>query len=167
MKLWCLNFNDFIELATQNQWYEEVPSNIAIISINGGKDNSLENDEYHFCKSAENVLNLNFDDIDPIAYGLESNTMSYDYNGKTIECFTDKQAIEAVNFIINHIQKNTFQEIHFFIHCSAGISRSQAFVKFIKNVCADWDWEINPNNPCLYPNGFVYQKLMNAYRCRK
>jgi hypothetical protein len=28
------------------------------------------------------------------------------------------------------------------------------------------DWETNPNNPCLHPNGFVFQKLMQAYRSR-
>ena len=110
---------------------------------------------------------MNFDDADPIANGLDSNITSYEYKGKTIEFFTDEQANEAIHFIENNIKKSIFSNIHFFIHCSAGISRSQAFVKYIKNIYNEINWETNPNNPCLHPNGFVYQKLMNAYRCRK
>lgn len=167
MKLWCLNFNDFKEMALFHHWDREVPNDVAIISINDGKDNLKETDEYHICQTSENVLNLNFDDADPIANGLDSNITSYEYKGKTIEFFTDEQAYEAIYFIENNINKSIFSNIHFFIHCSAGISRSQAFVKYIKNIYNKINWETNPNNPCLHPNGFVYQKLMNAYRCRK
>ena len=65
---------------------------------------------------------------------------------------------------VKFIEEN--KDKHFFIHCSAGISRSQAFVKYIKNVYYENDFYTNPDNPCLHPNGFVFQKLMHAYRTR-
>jgi hypothetical protein len=172
MKLWCVGFNEFEKLAKYNGWHLEVPSNIAIISINNGKDAGTD-DEYHVCKDTDNVLNLNFDDIDPMALDLSDDTETYTYiqkyNGKetTIEFFTNDMAKHAVKFIEDIIENNKLDGVDFYIHCSAGVSRSQAFVKYIKNVYDFIDWETNPNNPCMHPNGFVFQKLMQAYRSRE
>lgn len=152
-KLWCLGFEDFKRIAYKSEWDLEVPKEIAIISINNG---SLIPGEYHICKSSDNVLNLDFDDVDPI--GLEEDTSVHITDEKTLVFFTDLMADTAIKFIENNKNK------HFVIHCSAGISRSQAFVKFIKNVYSDYDWETNPHNPCIHPNGFVYQKLMQTFR---
>lgn len=172
MKLWCVGFNEFENLAKRNGWHLEVPSNIAIISINNGKDAGTDT-EYHICEDDVNVLNLNFDDVDPMALGLNDNTETYTYENKyapgtftTIEFFTNDMAKKAVKFIEDMIEDNKFDGVDFYIHCSAGISRSQAFVKYIKNVYDFIDWETNPINPCLHPNGFVFQKLMQAYRSR-
>jgi hypothetical protein len=173
MKLWCVGFNEFEHIAKRNGWCVEVPSNIAIISINNGKDAGTD-DEYHVCENDYNVLNLNFDDIDPIALGLSDDTETYKYENKyapgtftTIEFFTTDMAKRAVKFIDDIIENNKLDGVDFYIHCSAGVSRSQAFVKFIKNVYYEYDWETNPNNPCVHPNGFVFQKLMRAYRSRE
>lgn len=167
MKLWCVGFNEFETIAKRNGWCLEVPSNIAIISINNGKDAGIDN-EYHICEDDVNVLNLNFDDVDPMSLGLSDDTETYKYENRyspatftTIEFFTNDMAKRAVQFIEDNKDKN------FYIHCSAGVSRSQAFVKFIKNVYYEYDWETNPNNPCIHPNGFVFQKLMQAYRSRE
>lgn len=172
MKLWCTSFLDFKRIAYKNEWDEKVPGNIAIISINNGKDAGTV-EEYHICKDAENVLNLNFDDVDPMALGLSDDTEIYTYENEyakgtftTIEFFTNDMAKRAVKFIEDVIENNKLDGVDFYIHCSAGISRSQAFVKYIKNVYDFMDWETNPNNPCLHPNGFVFQKLMQAYRSR-
>lgn len=172
MKLWCVGFNEFETIAKRSGWCLEVPSNIAIISINNGKDAGTDN-EYHVCEDDVNVLNLNFDDIDPTALGLNDDTETYKYENKyapgtftTIEFFTNDMAKKAVKFIDDMIWNNKLDGVDFYIHCSAGISRSQAFVKFIKNIYYEYDWETNPNNPCLHPNGFVFQKLMQAYRSR-
>ena len=161
-KLWCVSFIEFEQIAKSNNWDKQVPDNIAIISINNGSDAGSD-EEYHVCQG-NNVLNLNFDDVDPIAIGCNENDESYvykKYNGEEIiiEFFTNDMAKKSVEFIETNINKN------FFIHCSAGISRSQAFVKYINNVYYNDEWETNPNNKCLHPNGFVYQKLMQAYRC--
>jgi hypothetical protein len=172
MKLWCVGFNEFKHIAKRNGWYLEVPSNIAIISINNGKDAGTD-DEYHVCEDDYNVLNLNFDDIDPMSLGLSDDIETYTYIQKyndketTIEFFTTDMAKRAVKFIEDIIENNKLDGVDFYIHCSAGISRSQAFVKFIKNVYYEYDWETNPNNPCMHPNGFVFQKLMQAYRSRE
>lgn len=170
MKLWCTSFLDFKHIAYKNEWDEKVPDNVAIISINNGKDTGVI-EEYHICRDAENVLNLNFDDVDPVVYGLPEDIEFYSYNAPdktsiTLEFFTNDMAKKAVKFIGDMIRNNKLDGVDFYIHCSAGISRSQAFVKFIKNVYYEYDWETNPNNPCLHPNGFVFQKLMHAYRSR-
>lgn len=159
-KLWCTGFKEFQDLVKINRWSENVPNTIAIISIN----NRIPTDgETHLC-NGDNVLNLDFDDIDPTSIGLPDTTEEYSFTDDgylKVFFFTDSMAKEAIDFIERHKEKN------FFIHCSAGISRSQAFVKYIKNVYFDIDWETNPGNPCLHANGFVYQKLMHAYRCRE
>lgn len=170
MKLWCTGFLDFKRIAYKNEWDEKVPDNVAIISINNGKDNGVV-EEYHICRDAKNVLNLNFDDADPVANGLPEDIEFYSYNapGKTpitLGFFTKQMAERTVKFIEDMIENNKLDGVDFYIHCSAGISRSQAFVKYIKNVYYFIDWETNPNNPCLHPNGFVFQKLMQAYRSR-
>lgn len=165
-KLWCLKFEDFKRVAYKTEWDLEVPKEIAIISINNGKHTSPP-EEYHICKSSENVLNLDFDDCDPICNGLPDNIETYECSdGIILEFFTDKMANEAIKFIESNMNRNKIDGVNFVIHCSAGISRSQAFVKFIKNVYSDYDWETNPHNPCIHPNGFVYQKLMQTFRSR-
>ena len=156
-KLWCTSFIEFEQIAKENNWDKEVPNDIAIISIN--YSNLVEN-ERHICKNDTNVLNLNFDDVDPITYGLSEDESCYIDDNIILVFFTNEMAKQAIKFIEANKDKN------FYIHCSAGISRSQAFVKYIKNVYDFMDWETNPNNPCLHPNGFVFQKLMQAYRSR-
>lgn len=165
MKLWCTSFIQFKQIAYKNEWDEAVPDDIAIISINNSESvGSVE--EYHICKNADNVLNLNFDDVDPVALGLPDTIEKYAYKSFDdrkirLQFFTKAMAEKAVDFIEKNKDKN------FYIHCSAGVSRSQAFVRYIQNVYYDKDWETNPNNPCEFPNGFVYSKLMQTYRDEK
>lgn len=159
MKLWCTSFIQFKQIAYKNEWDETVPEDIAIISICNSQD--FEG-EYHIC-TGKNVLNLNFDDVSPEAFRLSDDTENFTYqscDGKEInlQFFTKSMADECVRFIERNKNKN------FYIHCSAGISRSQAFVKYIKNVYNDINWITNPNNPCEFPNGFVYSQLMKSYR---
>ena len=165
-KLWCECFLGFKYIAYKMEWDQNVPNDIAIISINNSKNCDVI-DEYHICKDAPNVLNLNFDDIDPIALGLPENSISYTYENlyelgtyTTVEFFSREMANKCVEFIEANKDK------HFFIHCSAGISRSQAFVKFIKNTYFENEFYTNPDNPCIHPNGYVYQRLAQAYRER-
>ena len=156
-KLWCTGFKGFQDLVKINNWTENVPNTIAIISINS----RIPTDgETHLC-NGDNVLNLDFDDIDPVSIGLNEDATEYSFTDKKVYFFTSAMAKEAIDFIEKHKDKN------FFIHCSAGISRSQAFVKYIKNIYFDNVWETNPGNPCIHANGFVFQKLMHAYRSRE
>ena len=164
-KLWCESFLGFKYIAYKMEWDKEVPNDIAIISINDYNNSDIY-DEYHICKDASNVLNLNFDDSDPVALGLNDNLETFTYKRNhdnkeiTLKFFSKSMAKKCIEFIEANKDK------HFFIHCSAGISRSQAFVKFIKNAYCETEFYTNPDNPCRHPNGFVYQKLAQAYRER-
>lgn len=162
LKLWCTSFIQFKRIAYKNEWDEVVPDDVAVISINNSESvGSIE--EYHICKNADNVLNLDFDDVSPETFRLSDDTENFIYctdEGKEVilQFFTNAMAEKAVDFIEKNKNKN------FYIHCSAGVSRSQAFVRYIKNVYYDREWETNPDNPCEFPNGFVYSKLMQTYR---
>lgn len=159
-KLWCVGLNEFKKLYIENKWDKKVPDNIAIISIISSKD-IKEKDEIHLCNEASNVLNLDFDDASPVSYLNEIDATSETYemqDGKVLQFFTPDMA----NKVLEFIKKNKGRD--FYVHCNAGISRSQAIVRFMLNNIRYNGWETNPNNPCMYPNGFVYQKLMEAYR---
>ena len=160
--LWCTGFNEFRQLMNSKGW-DTVPDNVAIISINNSKYAHVE-DEYHIFESADNVLNLDFDDIDPMALGLDEYTEIHTYNtaygDNTIQFFTDKMASDAVDFIERNIDKD------FYIHCSAGVSRSQAFVRYISTTYFNHTWFANSENPCRHPNGFVYAKLNKHARMK-
>jgi protein tyrosine phosphatase len=154
---------EFKKTAYKNEWDIEVPNDIAIISINNSKYCSVTA-EYHICKDAPNVLNLDFDDIDPLVLGLSEYTEIHTYDTKvgknTIAFFTEQMANTAVDFIERNKDKS------FIIHCSAGVSRSQAFVRYISTMYFNIDWLTNPNNPCLHPNGYVYSKLNKVARLK-
>ena len=162
-KLWCESFLGFKYIAYKMEWDEVVPNDIAVISINNSENCDVI-DEYHICKDAPNVLNLDFDDIDPMHLDLDNNLDKFTYkrNNKinTVYFFTNSMAEKSIEFIERNKDK------HFFIHCSAGISRSQAFVRFIENTYYNKKFELNPLNPCRYPNGHVYSKLCEAYRIK-
>lgn len=157
-KLWCLSFLLFEQLCKENGWDNNVPDDIAIISIIGS-DDCRDDNEIHICHG-DNVLNLEFDDCDPVAFGLDVNIEEYTYksNGKetTLKFFNNDMAKQAIDFIERNKNK------HFYIHCSAGVSRSQAFVKYISEKYNNIDWITNPINPCEFPNGYVIWKLRHC-----
>lgn len=135
-RLYCFSFKAF-------EYYFErtmdVPHNAAIISI----CSSGSEKEYHIFHG-DRVLNLDFDDITYAMDGYEE--------------FTKEMADDVVKFIEKNIDKD------FYIHCSAGISRSQAVTKFI-HLNYDRNWELNPrNSDYLFANGMVYQMLCEAHR---
>jgi predicted protein tyrosine phosphatase len=159
-KLWCTGFNEFKRLVKTNNWDSCLPEDIAIISIINGKDCGNP-EEYHILSDSDRVLNLEFDDVSPEAFGLSDDSERMKYSEDTVlEFFTDFQAKDVIDFVENNLNKN------FFIHCSAGVSRSQAVTKFILLNYSDRDWELNSNNPIMFPNGFVYQKLCKVKRER-
>lgn len=157
-KLWCTGFNNFKKLVETNNWESYLPEDIAVISIINGKDCGNP-EEYHILNTSDRVLNLEFDDVSPEAFGLSDNSETMRYDEDTVlEFFTDFQAKNIINFVENNLNCN------FFIHCSAGVSRSQAITKFILLNYSDRDWELNQDNPIMFPNGFIYQKLNKIFR---
>lgn len=105
----------------------------------------LEDDTDHwFKKEHPNVLNLEFDDV----------TEDVEWHGHTFLAMTEVQAKKCIDFIEQNEGKN------FNIHCTAGISRSGAFSRFIfdfyneNNTYNESDFEyfnrhIRPNNHIL------------------
>lgn len=82
--------------------------------------------------TADNVLNIDFADDDSM---------------------TAEQAEQIVDFINRNIGKN------FYIHCSAGKSRSQGVVRYMLDVYNDIDWETRADNPCITPNYHVVSMM--------
>ena len=155
--LYCFSRQDFNKYMDLQNWTDEtLPNDVAIISIcctEPVKENLVHahydgKTDFHRFADKENVLNLDFDDITEEIRHCEG---GYDAIG-----ITKEQAEKAVKFIDAH--KNS----DFFIHCNAGKSRSQAFVKYIQEQYPDRQWVLNPNNPCLYPNVFVSNLLKRS-----
>lgn len=158
-KLYCFsrkNFNNYMN--AQNWTDKTLPNNVAIISIcctEAVKTNFVHAhydgaDDTHRFSSRNNVLNLDFDDIDEEVRHCDGG-----YDALNI---TKEQADNAVKFIENNKDKD------YYIHCNAGKSRSQAFIKYICEQYYDVDWETNPDNPCLYPNIYVFNMLKHSAR---
>ena len=157
----------FDELMKTYGWTEKtVPANCSIISIcctpeikkNYLEDYKHETDEHWFKQNTDNILNLEFDDIEMdslqtkygMAYGI-----------------TDEQAKTLVEFVKKQIDKYDGNMHYWYIHCRAGRSRSVAVGEFIEEVC------IASDSPDLWPrlflphsdddvNVFVYSKLRAA-----
>lgn len=155
-KLWCESLMGFRHLCEINGWDKNVPNDIAIISIIGSEE-CKDDEEIHLC-SGENVLNLEFDDCSPQALNLDENTEIYKYKSAdrvvTLHFFTDEMAKKSIEFINRNLDKDIY------VHCYAGVSRSQAFISFIQQYYTQNEWETNPNNPCVCPNYFVKSKLV-------
>ena len=142
----------------QNWTDETLPDNVAVISIcctepvrtNFVHDRYDGTDDTHRFSHRNNVLNLDFDDINEEVRHCDGG-----YDALNI---TKEQADEAVKFIDAH------KDCDFYIHCNAGKSRSQAFIKYIREQYYDIDWETNPANPCLYPNIYVSNMLKRSAR---
>jgi hypothetical protein len=138
-KLYCYSFRDFVD---RFEGVETLPEDSVAISICTPGSHV----EYHKFTSADNVLNLDFDDIDNGAYGGE--------------LFDIEMAACVVDFVMRHADK------HFYVHCAAGQSRSQAIVKFIY-FYIDGQWELNPHNSDYSgANRHVYKKLLDAFSSR-
>jgi len=132
--------------------------NMAFISIIGTKEClTYYLDEgktiHYFNDGHENVLNLDFDDID----------CDVKYNGHLFKTMTMEQAEKTVNFIEKMIE-NGVEDIK--VHCRAGYSRSRATAEFIFRYCKengiDVEYEDRNNYTTLLNQG-VLRRLNNAY----
>ena len=126
---------------------------IAFISICETKDCAIynqEEDNTHYLPSSENVLNLEFDDI-------EQDIVQECYHFYTI---SNEQANQIYLFIKKHLDK------HIICHCRAGHSRSIGVVKYIFDTYPDYYeyCEVNALNPIVTPNYDVVTKLKRQYR---
>ena len=173
--LFCFSKEDFDKEMEENGWNDDnLPVDCAFISI-GEPDTK----RHWFSRNHDNVLNIDFFDIDMmdlvphIVNGIDADSgfeikMTYNkveatsigVDGKKVvyECFNGQLANEVVEFILRNLGK------HFYIHCAGGFSRSQAIVVFMLTYFTKWyDWDsINKANPPRIPNQWVAMCLSNA-----
>ena len=107
----------------------------------------------HYFKNHDNVLNLDFDDI-------ECDVM---YNGHHFKCMSMEQAEKVVDFVDKILDKGV-DVIEG--HCRAGMSRSRAIFEFIYRCCRekgiDVDYPDRNDYVSMY-NVDVLRKLNHAY----
>jgi len=113
----------------------------------------LEEDgtKHWFSSDHKNVINLEFDDL--------SNDI--EWHGHKFKAISSKQAMDLFEFIeknINDGRRNVF------IHCRAGISRSQAVACFIVNMYKEYYVDYDTQNLLpYYANKGVLRALMGEY----
>lgn len=127
-------FNEFV---SENFPNLVIPEKLAIISI--GEPDTRE----HLLENSSNVLNLDFWDVN-------------DYYLDGYEGITDEQATISYKFIKDNINKD------FHIHCAAGVSRSQAFGRFLEDCFGYTVFSVGTNQP--HPNTHVLCLLKRCWR---
>lgn len=155
--LMCYSQINFVSKMKEMGWLtiEDLPKDVAIISICNTTDNICK-DEYHMFEDCPQVLNLNFDDFIPSIHKINGTIWDIG-DGRKAYSFNENMAKKAVKFIDEHINSN------FYVHCAAGISRSQAFIRFIETNY-DREWKTSKSNPCLHPNIYVLLLLNKVKR---
>lgn len=185
-KLYCFSKSEFEEYMEDMGFEDELPHGSAAISIG----NFSSEEEHYFNDHFDNVFNVNFDDCSPYWFGekfedafmvaerlykngmaltdanaLKKSAMFFDRviidddgNFRTVHTFNFAEATRLVNFIDRHVKNGT----DFYIHCGAGISRSQAVVRYILDVYTNTKWETRKSNPCITPNEHIVRMLKRA-----
>jgi len=169
--LMCYSKRDFDSKMVHSNWMNEMqlPNNIAVISICSKYD---EEDQHWFSNLSSHVLNVDFDDVSPESdFGdkydemlddtaLSANEFSYYImrlgRKQQVHALDHEMAFKIVRFIDNHISCD------FYVHCSAGLSRSQAIVRYILDTYGDSGFITREDNPCLTPNMHVLRMLKRA-----
>ena len=159
MKLWCNSFQGFKKILETNNWNDSnLPDNVAFISICCTETENSSYETHLLSDNHDNVINLDFDDIN--GYTLKDQFPDDDYvKDNPARGLNDEQGLQLVKFIENNIGKDIY------VHCSAGVSRSQGIVKFILEYYNDYykESDTNPDNPCKMPNQHVFEVLRKFY----
>jgi len=174
--VFCYSHEGFNDYMRMNEWYDEPGKDTATISICSPNDE----DPIHWFPDEPMCgnINIDFDDIDPsmnwkddaydrlldeyIKYDHDVDDSEYKFKSPTaqtgyVTAMTYKDAQKIVFFIDMQIRSGIK---YFIIHCSAGISRSQAIVKYIQDTYSDkYKIITRDNNPCLTPNYHVVRML--------
>lgn len=175
-KVLCYSHRDFNALAELNGWnVSGVPSAEAVISI--CPKNSYDGYQ-RLIEESENVLNIDFDDCSPMDWWNGN-----DYYDDLLDDFlneTDKsrgkfscedsggRKSEALDYagaqrIVSFIDSVIGRVRTIYVHCSAGVSRSQGVVRYILDTY-DYDFETRKENPCVSPNMHVTIMLKRIKR---
>ena len=161
-KVMALPQNTFDEWCLSHKLNDDNVENekqYAFISIIGTKDvlehYLKEKDTKHYFKNNhDNVLNLEFDDVDH----------DFEFHGHNAFALSEDQAQEIVEFIERNLDKNII------IHCRAGVSRSCAILQYIITVYptlfySEQDVDYNQINKDVYAKltkhiwQYIHEKL--------
>lgn len=142
-KLLAYSENRFRQIAEDEGWtLSYIPDDVAIVSICEPYSENGEWWKHLFEHDGKHVYNLNIPDIDPLLFqDVLKDTPSdkckiyewenhkdfwiFEQNGNKQYCFNPDEAFGLANFIVRNAGKD------FYIHCAAGLSRSQGVVKAI------------------------------------
>ena len=128
----------FDKYMADNGYLDLISDNMVVISISEPNDGS-----HYFKNGTERVLNIDFWDVN-------------DYDVSGIKGLTDSEAKTIYDFIAENIGKD------FYIHCRAGVSRSQAVGRFLADC---YGYKItNLAGRGVYPNNHVLSLLKREYR---
>lgn len=129
-----------------------LPSDMAVVSIGEPEESEHYVSEHyvsehyggeHYFQDSPQVLNIDFWDVN-------------DYEVEGVKGLTDEQAETIYNFIASNIGRD------FYIHCRAGVSRSQAVGRFLSDI---YGYEVvSVANNGAFPNQHVLSLLKQKYR---
>ena len=179
INLLCYSHEEFNDIMREHEWYDKPGDGVATISICSPNDD----DPYHWFRQSDENLNLEFDDMDPDIYWGDK------YNYDLIFDQYESGNVDDEAFYFSNVSNAPTLELHamntddarklvlfigkqlrlgietIYVHCSAGISRSQGVVRYILDTYGDeYEFITNPNNPCLTPNYHVVRMLKRMNR---
>lgn len=187
----CYSHYDFDNMMRINNWIDGLPDGVSAISICSPNEYDLTE---HWFKNDWNtydenlnprVFNLDIDDCAPYWF---KNCEGECYD-KALELFKENK-VKLSNAYFNHLDvlvddhnmyhvldyEEAFElckwidwRIHcdntMYIHCAAGVSRSQGVVRYIIDTYGnEFDIKLNQNNPNNTYNPHVVMMLKRAYR---
>lgn len=174
--LYCYSQEMFDELMKNLGWSQPIDK-FSTISICSPWN---EHFEHFFKPGTPNNYNIDCDDIvkpfwwDKDYYDQalklylegrvrESNELFlYQKDGHDLRLFNYEQAFLLAAWINVQILNGSG---NFYVHCAAGLSRSQAVVRYIIDVYGhEFHWKTRQANPCLYPNNHMVMMLKRAAR---
>lgn len=169
-KLLCYSESDFNKLMDAWKWKDGPAPGTSIISIG-----SLNEKSVHRFESSLNVFNLDVDDVGPVWWDEKG----YTYDDAQDDFFNHADSMHSVMFNLDdgtHIMNFAEAEhLYMFIdlavkreddiivHCSAGISRSQAVVRYIYDCYPEINWHTREANPCITPNQHIVLMLKRVF----
>jgi len=179
-RLYCYSHSEFDEVMLANGW-TQFPGNGRVSTISICSEYDSDQDHW-FDDNVVSNINLDFCDEDPLKWwpsGTDYDTLldeylangyddvnpehnkfaHYDENGNIYTVMTYADAFRLVQWIDKRI---AIYGAEFFIHCSAGKSRSQGVVRYILDTYPNIEWKTRQSNPCVTPNWHVVTMLKRA-----
>lgn len=174
--LYCYSQQEFDTLMENLGWIEHPIDKFSTISIC-----SLWNEgfEHWFKSPTQNNYNIDCDDV------VKPFWWDKDYYDEALKLYLSGQVKESNKFFlyeddIHELRLFNYEQAfllaawintqilngsgNFYVHCAAGMSRSQAVVRYILDTYNEFSWKTRHSNPCLHPNNHMLLMLKRAAR---